>query len=277
MMRFMKHFKHIENYHVKYLTKDDITATNLPLFVSSNSTFCKELQVSLGVYKSHKQVPLTFTDLMDDWDEEEGGEFVKVAPCTFKDKAILFVELVIRENEKLNTKSIVTKYLSSSQHTILLSHIDNIIAGGITDSAIPNTVNNCTIPPSFSVMHALQDGFSLVLFSNTHNNQQKPYTINRSMGLRLKLKDGMTLIWNGYLLHCGAKSRTTIDGIHLNDTRWFNYYWTNIKTVGIKRRPREDGTNLHRKGLNMCQCFKGLPVVIHSHVVRKSLYWIYLV
>ena len=88
---------------------------------------------------------MTFTDLMDDWDEEEGGEFVKVAPCTFKDKAILFVELVIRENEKLNTKSIVTKYLSSSQHTILLSHIDNIIAGGITDSGIPNTVNNSTI------------------------------------------------------------------------------------------------------------------------------------
>ena len=66
MMRFMKYFKHIENYHVKYLTKEDITARNLPLFVSSNSTFCKELQVSLGVYKSHKQVSLTFTDLKDD-------------------------------------------------------------------------------------------------------------------------------------------------------------------------------------------------------------------
>ncbi len=66
MMRSMKDFKHIENHHVKYLTKEDITARNLPLFVSSNSTFCKELQVSLGVYKSHKQVSLTFTDLKDD-------------------------------------------------------------------------------------------------------------------------------------------------------------------------------------------------------------------
>ena len=54
------------------------------------------------------------------------------------------------------------------------------------------------------------------------------------------------------------RSHVPVDDIHLYDTRWFNYYWTNIKTVCIKHSPREDDTNLHRKGLSMCQCFKGL-------------------
>ena len=81
-----------------------------------------------------------------------------------------------------------------------------------------------TIPPSFSVMHSLSDGFSIVLFSNTHNIQQEPYLVHQSMGIRLVLKLGMSLIWNGFLLHCGGKSKVNEDGLHLCDTRWFNYY-----------------------------------------------------
>ena len=65
MMRFMKHFKLIEKYDVKYLTTEDISARNLPLFVSTNSTLCKELQESLGVYKCHDPVPLTFSLIIE--------------------------------------------------------------------------------------------------------------------------------------------------------------------------------------------------------------------
>ena len=118
--------------------------------------------------------------------------------------------------------------MSPSQRSLLHRHINLVIDGGITDQAVPSIVNGHEIPPSFLVMHALKDGFNIVMFSNTHNNQEQPYTIHKSMGIRLVLRYGMSLIWNGFLLHCGGRSRQTKYGCHLNDLRWFNYYWTSV-------------------------------------------------
>ena len=64
-MGFMKYFKPMENYDVKYITAENITARKLPLCVSTNSTFCKELQELLNVYRYHDQVPLIFSELRE--------------------------------------------------------------------------------------------------------------------------------------------------------------------------------------------------------------------
>ena len=77
------------------------------------------------------------------------------------------------------------------------------------------------------------------------------------MGIRLILKFGMTAVWNGFLLHCGGKSRTNDKRNHLCDLRWFNYVWTSPKNryQRSNQSPREDGTNLNRDKVTLCGHF----------------------
>ena len=63
-----------------------------------------------------------------------------------------------------------------------------------------------SISPSFPVIFALTDGFSIVLYTNTHNAQSMNCRIHKCMGICLILKFGTILRWNGFILHCGAKS-----------------------------------------------------------------------
>ena len=121
-------------------------------------------------------------------------------------KSIFFVEFQRKSEVKLNTNDSITDYLSPTQCSKLKQHIRLVIEGGITDQAQPSIVNGHQIPPSFSVIHALKDGFNIVMFSNTHNNQKNGYTIHQSMGIRLILPYGMSLLWNGFLLYCGGRS-----------------------------------------------------------------------
>ena len=92
------------------------------------------------------------------------------------------------------------------------------------------------------------------------------YTIHRCMGIRLILKFGMTAVWNGFLLHCGGKSRITDEGNHLCDLRWFNYVWTSPKNRYQCRNQstREDGTNLNRGKVTLCDHFHVSIFVLNS-------------
>ena len=119
----------------------------------------------------------------------------------------------------LTTNDSLTKYLSPIQCSTIYTYITNGNKGGVTDLAIPNFVTCEKIPPSFSVMHSLSDGFSIVLFSNTHNIQRWPYLVHQSMGIRLVLKLGMPLILDSFVLHCRGKSRVNKDGLYMYDTR----------------------------------------------------------
>ena len=257
----------MDKYDVSYISMNDLDYKNHPLLMASISNECTKLlnDVGLQALVPYEPIHKTFDSLKKVWSSGTVTVDALVKHATsggkeVSDDTILFVEFIPKPEEKINNNDVVTKYLSSYQCSIIRNHIINVIKGGCCNKMVPSVVNGYKIPPSFSVMHALSDGFSIVMFSNTHNNQKKLYTIHQSMGIRLILKYGMTLVWNGFLLHCGAKSRTTKDGTHLMDTRWFNYYWTcsDLTQPRSRQSPREDGTNLNRKGLNTCKSFRSL-------------------
>ena len=106
----------------------------------------------------------------------------------------------------------------------------------------------------YSLMFALEHGFSFVLFSKSHLYHPYDLTIHNGMGLRIILKMGMCLIWNGSLVHAGAKSRNN-DGQHMFDLRLFQYLWFNGIHALRSQTRREDSFELHRENTSMCPSF----------------------
>ena len=68
----------------------------------------------------------------------------------------------------------------------------------------PNTNDN--EKPSYSIMHSLTDGLSMVLYTGTHGGLTS-LPICRNAAVRLILGPGMIVMWRENLLHSGAKSR----------------------------------------------------------------------
>ena len=87
--------------------------------------------------------------------------------------------------------------------------------------------------PSYSMMHSLQDSFSIVLYSKTNDTELSPEMCShQKIEVRLILPEHMVLIWNESTCHGGAKSRTTthVDNnnqlttnAHHFDMRFFGY------------------------------------------------------
>ena len=164
---------------------------------------------------------------------------------------ILFVELrrklidddVVTEEDKSNSSLINYFNPNCSIHHQLAQHIQ--IVSALLQEQMPNTllcVPEVIKSPSYSFMYALDDGLSLVLFSFTHAYSPLKYAIHNSMGVRIILKSGMVLIWNGNLLHSGAKSRTNSSGCHLYDMRLFSYLWQESKLGLRSDGSKEDST-----------------------------------
>jgi hypothetical protein len=65
--------------------------------------------------------------------------------------------------------------------------------------------------PSYSIMHSLREGFSIVMYSGTHrvNLANQSLHMHKGNGVRLHLPPWMCLIWHESLYHSGAKSRDT--------------------------------------------------------------------
>ena len=132
-------------------------------------------------------------------------------------------------------------------------------------------------PASFSAMYALKDGYNLVMYSMTHRFSPLHVTIHKCMGVRLILKCGMIMIWNGSLVHCGGKSRTNLDNLHTDDMRLF-FYLNPDSTYPLRSKGLiEDSIDLHRKRTNICyhfereetkctKCNKGGCVIDLSHI-----------
>ena len=126
----------------------------------------------------------------------------------------------------------------------------------------PNTHDNEN--PSYSIMHSLSEGFSVVLYTGTHGGlTSKP--ICRNAAIRLILGPAMIVMWRENLLHSGAKSRTEyqIDsnqrGKIKQDLRFFAYVQSAHKkgTPRSKKRSQTaDGSQIYRLVLNLCEQFK---------------------
>ena len=127
---------------------------------------------------------------------------------------------------------------------------------------IDSTIDN----PSYSVMHSLSQGFSIVLFSGTHNICTTPSLLHRNNAVRLVLPSDMVVLWHERTYHGGAQSRLSADhragrtGFHLSpeqadrspsrrreprreyqhmeDLRLFGFVWN---SEGKSHRTRSDG------------------------------------
>ena len=135
------------------------------------------------------------------------------------------------------------------------------------------SVNDNVTPPSYSLMYALQDGFSLVLFSLTHLFPPGKYFVHNSMGVRLILAAGMLLFWNGNLLHCGGKSRKNGKGWHLYDMRLFSYLWQNSQFGLRSDGAQEHSTNVHHVDKQICPHFDrpNLRCSECSHTTQREI------
>ena len=108
--------------------------------------------------------------------------------------------------------------------------------------------------PSYSIMHSLEQGFSIVMYSRSHRvNLQSGFCLHNRCGIRLIFPKWMAIIWHESLYHAGGKSRTREWVITLEDLRFFGYIWPQI--VGNSRRRcggsldgirREDGSTIYR-------------------------------
>ena len=87
--------------------------------------------------------------------------------------------------------------------------------------------------PSYLMMHSLQYGFLIVLYSKINDTELSiDMHLHRKMEVRLTLSEWMIFIWNESTYHGGAKSRTTphvddnnqmIKNTHRFDMKFWGY------------------------------------------------------
>ena len=123
---------------------------------------------------------------------------------------------------------------------------DTLPGGPSNTSLLENT--------SYSMMHSLVDGFSIILYLGTHKGLSKDKH-HRNDAVRLVLGNDMVVLWHEGLLHSGARSRAmTTDGTGISeairkDLRLFSYVWPTKPSGTRNGRGRirvNDGNNIHR-------------------------------
>ena len=83
--------------------------------------------------------------------------------------------------------------------------------------------------PSYSIMHSLHEGFSIVMYSGSHRvNLRSGFCLHKRCGIRIILPKWMAIIWHESLFHAGGKSRTREWIITLEDMRFFGYVWPKV-------------------------------------------------
>lgn len=80
---------------------------------------------------------------------------------------------------------------------------------------IDTTPDEKNLLPSFSAIYALDHGYNMVMYSITHQIFPLNLIVHEYMEVRLVLKYSMCLLWNSSIVHCGTKSRTNSDWLHL--------------------------------------------------------------
>lgn len=89
--------------------------------------------------------------------------------------------------------------------------------------------------PSYSIMHSLKEGFSILMYSGSHRVKLSPsLCLHHCNAVRIILPECMMIIWHESLYHAGCKSR---DG--LEDMRFFAYVWAEYL---FERGQRTKGT-----------------------------------
>ena len=88
-----------------------------------------------------------------------------------------------------------------------------------------NNKKEVILNPSYSMMHAPMDGFDIVMYRGTHDNNVSNGCVHRHHAVRLILKKRMGAMWHESLYHSGAKSRLGPSGLGKPDLRLLIYVW----------------------------------------------------
>ena len=109
------------------------------------------------------------------------------------------------------------------------------------------------------MMHSLEEGFSIVMYSCTHTAPPTPHALHCAQGLRIILPKDCVILWHQGCLHSGAKSRLNKFGTNKPDMRLFSYIWTDgslrVSSKTLSRSMRQDGTQVHRNQNLLCKQF----------------------
>ena len=127
--------------------------------------------------------------------------------------------------------------------------------------------------PSYSLMHSLREGFSIVMYSGTHrvNLEDESLHMHKSNGVRIHLPPWMCIIWHESLYHSGAKSRDTPH--YQADMRFFAYIWPYVRNQVRNRAAgtmdgvaRETGEQVYRGNIHHHTCgdiYNDYPTCVH--------------
>ena len=102
--------------------------------------------------------------------------------------------------------------------------------------------------PSYSMMHSLTDGYSIVLYTGTHNGgTTNDLLLCRNAAVRLILSHDMIVMWRENLLHSGAKLRNKTpsnnnrQGIGLSPITFYEQPTITLRSnVKVKQEVKED-------------------------------------
>ena len=76
------------------------------------------------------------------------------------------------------------------------------------------------------MMHSLEDGFSIVMYSHSHRvNLRSGCCLHDRSRIGIILHKWMVIIWHEGLLHGGTKSRDGEYALTLEDVQFFAYIW----------------------------------------------------
>ena len=274
----------MEDFEVNFLTDKNIARHNHPLYYVDE---CDDTLRTLKKYNfTIDQGAISFGELtkasvISTWDCED----VEVDDMEYFDKVgddetLLFV--VLRHSAEGNTYEDEDKVATNNNKekvnvyslcvptcfqlyiplSLFSNHLKNInIHLKKHKSTVTRPQGQC---PSFSMLSAMKDGFSVVLYSRTH--LLLPKIIHKSQGLRLILADGMHLLFNGYLIHSGGCSRSGPQGNLLNDKRLFSYVWTKSR-----KSQREDATHVYRTHAPLCYSHEHKPSNVPCGECKKGI------
>ena len=125
-----------------------------------------------------------------------------------------------------------------------------------------NIVTSMPKTPSFSIMHSLKDGFSIVMYSGSHRvNLSSRLCLHRDNAVRIILPEWMMIIWHESLFHASTRSRFNRHGSDKEDLRFFSYVWpendrkNSLRTKGtMDGVSRENGEEVYRNDITEKIC-----------------------
>ena len=81
----------------------------------------------------------------------------------------------------------------------------------------------------YSMMHVLEDGFSIMMYGGTHDTNMFNGCVHRKHAVRLVLNNGIGVMRHESLYHSGAKSRQRSSGFVKANLRLFMCLWPFIE------------------------------------------------